>query len=95
MVKSGTVNELHVYVSMNQADAAIIWEDLFNPKTMEMVDIPLDKGFVKVIPIGTLSFSENPENAEKFMNFVSSDEGKAVFEKYGFTTYPSEKYENL
>ncbi|MCK4268932.1 MAG: substrate-binding domain-containing protein, partial [Methanogenium sp.] len=41
------------------------------------------------------SFSENPKNAEKFMNFVSSDEGKAVFEKYGFTTYPSEKYENL
>lgn len=95
VVKSGTVNELLVYVSMDQADAAIIWEDLFNPKTMEMVDIPLDKGFVKVIPIGTLSFSENPKNAEKFMNFVSSDEGKAVFEKYGFTTYPSEKYENM
>jgi len=95
VVKSGTVNELLVYVSMDQVDAAIIWEDLFNPESMEMVDIPLEEGFVKVIPIGTLSFSENPKNAEKFMNFVSSDEGKAIFEKYDFTTYPSDKYENL
>ncbi|MBN1194890.1 MAG: molybdate ABC transporter substrate-binding protein [Methanomicrobiaceae archaeon] len=95
VVKSGTVNELLVYISMDQADAAIIWEDLFNPETMEKVDIPIDKGFIKVIPIGTLSFSENPGNAEKFMNFVSSDEGKAIFEKHGFETYPSEKYESM
>lgn len=92
VVKSGTVNELLVYISMNQADAAIIWEDLFNDETMELIDIPLEEGFVKVIPIGTLTFSENPENADKFMNFVASDEGKAVFEKHGFTTYPDAVY---
>jgi molybdate transport system substrate-binding protein len=92
VVKSGTVNELLVYISMNQADAAIIWEDLYNPETMELVDIPMEEGFVKVIPIGTLTFSENPENAEKFMHFVASDEGKAVFEAHGFTTYPDDVY---
>ncbi len=88
VVKSGTVNELLVYISMNQADAAIIWEDLYNEETMDIIDIPLEEGFVKVIPIGTLTFSENQENAEKFMNFVASDEGKAIFEEHGFTTYP-------
>jgi len=91
-VKSGTVNELLVYVAMNQVDAAIIWEDLYNPENMDLIEIPFEEGFVKVIPIGTLTFSENPENAEKFMNFVASDEGKAIFEKHGFTTYPSAKY---
>ncbi len=92
VVKSGTVNELLVYISMNQADAAIIWEDLYNEESMELVDIPMEEGFVKVIPIGTLTFSENPENAEKFMHFVASDEGKAIFEKHGFTTYPDDVY---
>ncbi|MDG6258022.1 MAG: molybdate ABC transporter substrate-binding protein [Methanomicrobiaceae archaeon] len=92
VVKSGTVNELLVYVSMNQADAAIIWEDLYNEEAMDLIDIPLEEGFVKVVPIGTLTFSENPENAEKFIRFVASDEGLAIFEKHGFTTYPDEKY---
>lgn len=94
VVKAGTVNELLVYISMGQADAAIIWEDLFNPETMDKVSIPMEEGFVKVVPIGTLTFSKNPENAERFMNFVASDEGLAIFEKHGFTTYPDPKYEN-
>jgi molybdate transport system substrate-binding protein len=92
VVKSGTVNELLVYIAMNQADAAIIWEDLYTEESMDLVDIPMEEGFVKVIPIGTLTFSENPENAEKFMNFVASDEGKALFEKHGFTTYPDDVF---
>ncbi|KQC09968.1 MAG: molybdenum ABC transporter substrate-binding protein [Methanolinea sp. SDB] len=91
-VKSGTVNELLVYTAMNQVDVAIIWDDLYNPENMDLIEIPIDIGFVKVIPIGTLTFSENKENAEKFMNYVASDEGKAIFEKHGFTTYPSAKY---
>ena len=91
-VKSGTVNELLVYTAMNQVDAAIIWVDLYNPENMDLIEIPIEEGFVKVVPIGTLTFSENKENAEKFMNFVASDEGKAIFVKHGFTTYPSAKY---
>jgi molybdate transport system substrate-binding protein len=90
---SGTVNELLVYISMGQADAAIVWEDLYNPDSMEKVEIPLEMNGIKVVPIGTLTFSENMESAEKFMNFVASDEGKAVFVDHGFATYPDPKYE--
>lgn len=90
---SGTVNELVVYISMGQADAAIVWEDLYDPETMDKVDIPLEVNGVKVVPIGTLVFSEDKDEAEKFMSFVASDEGKAVFSEYGFTTYPDAKYE--
>ena len=93
VVRSGTVNELLVYVSMNQADAAIIWADLYNPESMELIDIPVEEGFVKIVPVGTLSFSENKENAVKFMNFVASDEAKSVFREHGFDTYPDPKYE--
>ena len=92
VVRTATVNELLVYVAMNQADAALIYEDLFNPEAMEKIEIPKAQGKVDVVPIGTLTFSENKENAEKFMNFVASDEGKAVFAKHGFETFPSAKY---
>jgi molybdate transport system substrate-binding protein len=90
---SGTVNELLVYISMDQADAAIVWEDLFDPDSMEKVEIPLEMNGIKVVPIGTLVFSENEEIAEDFMNFVASEEGKAVFADHGFATYPDPKYE--
>lgn len=92
VVRSGTVNELMVYMNMEQADAAIIWEDLLDNSDLEQVDIPIDEGFIKVIPIGTLSFSENPEDASAFAAFVSSDDGKAIFVKHGFEAYPSAKY---
>lgn len=92
VVKSGTVNELLVYVSMNQADAALIWTELFNPESMELIEIPKEIGKVDVVPIGTLSFSENKEEAEKFMNFVASDEGKSIYKKYKFEIYPLAKY---
>ncbi len=90
---SGTVNELLVYISMEQADAAIVWEDLYNPDSMEKVEIPLEDNGIKVVPIGTLVFSEDEVGAEKFMNFVASEEGKAVFSDHGFATYPDPKYE--
>ncbi len=92
---SGTVNELLVYISMNQADATLIWEDLYNPESMDIVSIAKDqnKKGIMVVPIGTLTFSERPEDAEKFISFVASDEGKSVFAKHGFTIYPDPKYE--
>jgi molybdate transport system substrate-binding protein len=92
VVQSGTVNELLVYMNMGQADAALIWEDLLDNSGLEQVDIPINEGFIKVIPIGTLSFSEHPKDAQAFADFVSSDEGKAIFLKHGFETYPSAKY---
>jgi len=92
VVRSGTVNELLVYLSMDQADAAIIWEDLLVNTDLEQIDIPIDEGFVKVVPIGTLTFSKNPEEAQAFIDFVASDEGLAIFEEYGFETYPNAKY---
>ncbi|HOO54980.1 MAG TPA: molybdate ABC transporter substrate-binding protein [Methanothrix sp.] len=90
---SATVNELLVYISLGQADAAIIWEDLYNPDEMDKVEIPQEMNGIKVVPIGTLVFSEKKEMAERFMNFVASEEGKAVFAEHGFATYPDPKYE--
>lgn len=37
-----------------------------------------------VYPIGVLKDSQEMDNAKKFVEFLSSDEAKTVFEKYGF-----------
>jgi len=95
VVQSGTVNELLVFLKMDQADAVVIFEDLLNEESIEKVDIPVEDGFVKIVPVATLTFSEHPENAKKYMEFVSSDEGKEVFRNAGFDTYPCEKYANI
>ncbi len=93
IARGATVNELVVYTSMEQADASIIWEDLVvNSEKMEIVEIPREQNIIKIIPIGTLTFSEKKDTATKFVDFVASPEGKAIFEKHGFTAYPDEKY---
>lgn len=95
VVQSGTVNELLVYLNMDQTDAVIIWEDLLNEETMDKVDIPVSAGFVKVVPVGMLTFTEKEDTAKQFIDFVSSDAGKAYFEEAGFDTYPCDKYSDL
>ena len=92
VVRTGTVNELLVYVEMDQVDAALIYEDLYNPDTMVKIEIPKEQGKIDVVPIGTLTFSKHKEDAGKFIDFVASDEARVIFTKYGFETYPSAKY---
>nr|QNO47322.1 hypothetical protein BBMLNMBM_00001 [Methanosarcinales archaeon ANME-2c ERB4] len=94
IARGATVNELIVYVSMKQADASIIWEDLAaNSEKMEIVKIPDGQNIIKIVPIGTLTSSKQKDTAKGFVDFVASPEGKAIFEKHGFTTYPDEEYE--
>ena len=93
VARGATVNKLVVYISMDQGDASIIWEDLVvNSEKIESVAINSQNNIIKIIPIGTLSFSNKNDAAKKFVDFVASDKGKTIFEKHGFTTYPNEKY---
>ncbi len=96
VAKGATVNELLTFISLGQADASIVWEDLVRDnEKFEIIEISKEDNIIKIIPIGTLKSSENPELANKFLDFVVSDEGRSVFEEYGFTLYPDEKYEFL
>ncbi|WMW23431.1 substrate-binding domain-containing protein [Methanolobus mangrovi] len=88
VAKGATVNELVTYVSLGQADASTVWEDLVRDnEDVNMIEIPEGDNIIKIVPIATLKSSENPELADEFVQFVISDEGKAVFEEYGFTLY--------
>jgi molybdate transport system substrate-binding protein len=89
-----TMNELLMQIAMGQADAAINWWDTVKfVADIEVIEIPQEQNIIKIVPIGATTFSENPETAKQFVDFVASDEGKAIFEKQGFITYPNEAYE--
>ena len=91
---TATMNELIIYIAMGQADAAINWWDTVKSvEKIDVVEIPKEKNLIKVIPIGVTTFSEHPDAARKFVDFCASDEGKAIFQKHGFVTYPDPAYE--
>lgn len=91
---TATMNELIIYIAMAQADAAINWWDTVKfVEEIDVVQIPKERNLIKVIPIGVTTFSEHPDAARKFVDFCASDEGKAIFRKHGFVTYPDPAYE--
>ena len=85
VAKTATVNELIVHLKSKDADAAIVTEDAaYGNDDIEVLEIPEDINIHQIIPIGALKSSENIDEANKFVDFVSSDKGKAIFEKHGF-----------
>lgn len=87
-VLTTTVNQLLTYVSSGQVDAAIVWEALTcwkeNEGQFDVIEIPEDQNKISTIPIAKTSFSENPEAAQLFIDFVTSDDAKGIWEKWGY-----------
>jgi molybdate transport system substrate-binding protein len=92
ITRTPTINELVVLMNMGQADASVLTLDNLDPNTMDSITIPTSINEVLIIPVGVTTFTEKQENAQKFIDFVSSDEGKAVFAKHGFPIYPDAAY---
>lgn len=93
--RTPTINELVTIMKTGQADAAVLTLDAYDPKTMDMIEIPLSENVVLITPVGATTFTTNATAANDFVNFVASDEGKAIFEKHGFPTYPNATYANV
>jgi len=89
ITRTATANEIAVYISQKQADAAMCWKaDLCGLENeTDTVMIPEEDNIVKIIPIGTLVFSNKKEQAKQFVEFVASEVGRSTFEKYGFIKY--------
>jgi molybdate transport system substrate-binding protein len=78
--------ELGNSIKLKQLDATIIWNATAH-RIRDSIDvIPIDPKYRidSPIPLGILKFSKHIEEAEKFLNFVSSPEGKRIFLKHGF-----------
>lgn len=95
VLRAPTINEVVVAMEMGTADAALLTLDSINPETMDTLDLPQEDGLTLVVPVGVTTFTEQPDAARQFVEFVTSDEGKAFFAKHGFPTYPDPKYAGI
>ncbi len=82
------VNYVVTKVALGEADVGFayvsdITEDLSSK--VEKVNIPDEYNIIAEYPIGMLKDSKHPAESEKFIALVTSDAGKAILEKYGFT----------
>lgn len=80
-------------VASGSVDAVLGWRvfQYWSPETMEAVLLaPEEVARIGYIPIGVSSFSEKPDLAQEFIDYVVSPEGKAVFAKWNYITEEEE-----
>jgi molybdate transport system substrate-binding protein len=86
--ESGTVNELAVAIEMGNVDAVIVWDA--NARQFadvgDAIEIPVEQNIITTIPIVRLNFSRYSAEAQAFIDFAVSAEGKRIMESEGYTT---------
>jgi len=95
VLRAPTINEVVVAMNMGTADAALLTLDMINPEKMDTIDLAQEDGLTLIVPIGQTTFTTQPDAARQFATFVTSDEGKAIFAKHGFPTYPDPAYAGI
>ncbi len=74
-------------VSLGEADAGIVYTSDISGSAADLVgkiDIPDALNVIAVYPIAAINDSAASEMAQAFVAYVTSTEGRAVLEKYGF-----------
>jgi molybdate transport system substrate-binding protein len=88
-VYAPTVNQLLIYIALNQVDAAVIWEDLTawaeGKGKINVVPIESNYNMIKTIPTAVCTQAQNKENAMAFNTYVASAKGFQIWKKWGFT----------
>ena len=95
VLRAPTINEVVVAMNMGTADAALLTLDQINPEKMDTIDLAQEDNLALIVPIGATTFTAQPDAAQAFVEFVTSDEGKAIFAKHGFPTYPDPAYAGI
>ncbi|HOX37568.1 MAG TPA: molybdate ABC transporter substrate-binding protein [Candidatus Brocadiia bacterium] len=85
---SATVNELGVQIKTGDIDATIVWDAVaaYYSDCSDRIAIPAEKNLPAPVGIGLLKCSKRPELAQKFMDYLTGDKGKAIFKKHHYAT---------
>lgn len=87
-VYAPTVNQLLIYVSLKQVDAAIIWSDLVSwaqaKGKLEVVEIEPQWNTIKTIPTAVCTSALNKPLARELNSYIASKKGMEIWEKWGF-----------
>lgn len=85
-----TVNELGVQIESGKLDAAIVWDAIAKQyaDVAEIVAIDRKENVISTVPVAVLSSSRHGELARAFQEFATSQRGRAIWARHGFTTTP-------
>jgi molybdate transport system substrate-binding protein len=88
------VKEVTSQVSEAAVDAGIIYAtDAYSAGLTVVDEATSDMCRQVIYPAAVLNVSEHPEEAQKFLDYLLTDECAAVFEEVGFTMVPQEEVE--
>lgn len=85
--KAATSNPLGVAIQTGAVDAVITWDA--NARHFEqhgdIVEIPKPKNAPSTIPILMLAASRHPQQAQQFIDFAASEEGRTIMQERGYS----------
>jgi len=82
-------------ISLDQVDAVIGWSVFqdWDPENIQTIALPAEQiPRVGYIPIAVASYTKNQAAAQQFVDFLKSEEGMAIFAKYGYFTTPEQAF---
>jgi molybdate transport system substrate-binding protein len=90
--QSLTVNELGMQIQAKTLDAVIVWDAMarYYDDYGDEVPIPVENNIISTVDIGVLKFTKHQEQAEKFVDFITSETGRQIFQKHNDSTKPPE-----
>jgi molybdate transport system substrate-binding protein len=89
VLTGGSASKLMLPLAMGNLDAEINWMATclaFKDK-VDMIKIDPKKLKYSVAPIGMTTYTKKKEAARKYLEFVESEEGSAIFKEHGFAAY--------
>ena len=71
-------------------DAVIVWDVItrYYRDYGTEVPIPVEKNVISTVDVGVLKFTKHRKLAEKFVDFLVSEQGQGIFEKHNYRTTP-------
>jgi len=82
-------------ISLKTVDAVIGWRvfQYWDPERIETIPLkPSEIIRIGYIPVAISRFTKNRELAQRFIDFLLSEEGKAIFRKYHYFMTPDEAF---
>ncbi len=87
---AGSCEQTEQLVELGEVDAIIGWDSFksWAPDKIDLVKIPAKLLRVRNVPAAVAVYSKQREEAQEFINFVTSAKGKAIFAKHGYSVKP-------
>lgn len=82
-------------IALNAADAVLGWSvfEHWNPERIETIPLkPAEITRIGYIPAAISRYTKNRELAQRFIDFLISPEGKAIYRKYNYFMTPDEAF---